>query len=1050
MISWFCKNGVAANLLMISIIGLGLISFHGRVPLEVFPDFALDSVTVRVPFRGATPGEVEEGVIIRIEEAIQDLEGIKKITSTAKENIGTVSVEVERGYDDRELLDDIKTRVDAINTFPDLTEQPVYTIASRRREVITVAVAGDLPEGEIRKVGERVRDDLTALPEVTQVVLRAVRPYEIGIEVSEAALDEYGMTFSQVANAVRSSSLDLSAGRIRTDGGDIMVRTKGQAYQGDEFRQIVVLTREDGSRVTVGDVAEVNDGFEEEPRFAVFNERPCAMVDVYRVGNQSAIEVAEAVKAYVARTGPTLPPGMEMKYWKDRSKIVKARLATLTRSALQGGLLVFCLLALFLRLSIARWVCLGIPVSFMGAFIFMPMLGVTINIVSLFAFILVLGIVVDDAIVTGENIYRHMKMGSDGETAAIEGTKEVAVPVTFGILTTVVAFLPIAMIGGTRGKIFAHIPYIVIPVLLFSLIESKLVLPSHLKHMKGIGEESDSLFHRLQRQIADGLEYVIEALYRPVLQVALQWRYLTIALFAGVSFLMIAQVPAGKMRFIFFPRVQSERATCVLTMPAGTPIEVTRKHVDRIRHEATALRGKYIDPETGESIIKDVFSVAGNDGRNKGTNLGNILFEIVPPEHRSLKVTSSDLVKEWRTNIGPITGVRELSFRAEIGRSGDPIDVQLGGQDFDQLEAVAAKVRVKLAEYPGVFDITDTLQESRQELQLKIKPEAEQLGLTMRDLARQVRQAFFGEEAQRIQRGRDDVRVMVRYPLRDRRSIGDLENMRIRLANGVEVPFTEVADVTIGRSFSAIQRIDRNRTISVRADVDKKNADLSGIKTDLVVWLDGVMAEHPGVRYVMAGEAEEQREAMGSVALGGLVVLFALYALLAIPFRSYTQPLIVMSVIPFGVAAAILGHVIMRMDLSILSIFGILALTGVVVNDSLVLVDFINRHRDEAGGVLEAVRDAGVKRFRPILLTSLTTFAGLTPLIFEKSTQAQFLIPMAVSLGFGILFTTFITLLVVPANYLILEDICDIYRDDPVDEEDVAVVEDAGEPALSG
>lgn len=1032
MIRWFCKNEVAANLLMVVILIAGLVC-ASRVPLEVFPDFSLDMITVRVPVRGATPGEVEDSVLIRIEEAIHDLEGIEQIVAKANEGMASVSIEVASGHDQRDLLDRIKNRVDAINSFPDTIERPTFSLAIHQREVIAVVVAGDVPEKVLRELGERVRDDLTAISGITQVTLQPKRPYEIAIEISEQALDTYTLTFSQVANAIRSSSVDLSAGSIRAAGGDILVRTKGQAYVYADFASVVLRTNLDGTRLTVGDVATVLDGFEEDAVTVAFNGKPAMMVEVYRVGEQSAIEIADKVKTYVAQMQEQAPPGVEFNFWRDRSKIIKNRLSTLARSATQGGILVFILLFIFLRFTVALWVCIGIPVCFMGAFLLMPLTGVTINIISCFAFILVLGIVVDDAIVTGENIYRHVKEGGNSTLAAITGTQQVAVPVTFGVLTTIVAFVPIMMMGGARGALFKQIPLIVIPVLVFSLIESKLILPSHLKHMRS--EEPNNVLFRFQQAIARGLELFIEKIYQPFLFLALRWRYTTLAVFVGAAVILIVLVPSGRMRFVFFPRVDSEVATATLVMPIGTPLADTERHVARLRDEARKLQDKHIDPKSGESIVIHIQSQTGAGGRSRGPHLGSVSVEIVPPENRTLKIRSSELVKEWRAAIGSLPGARELNFRAEIGRSRDPIDVKLSGQDFDGIAVVAAQLREKLAEYPTVFDIAGTYQDGKEEIQLKIRPEAEHLGITQRELARQVRQAFFGEEAQRIQRGRDDVRVMVRYPKEQRGSIGNLQNMRIRTEDA-RIPFHEVADFAIGRGFSSITRVDRARTISVTADIDKQNTDMEGIKTELTEFLDAAVLAQPGVRYKFGGEAEEQADSIKSLRIGALLVLFVIYALLAIPFRSYLQPMIVMSVIPFGVASAILGHFILGLDLSLMSLFGILALTGVVVNDSLVMVDYINQHRRQEGGLMQAVVGAGGCRFRPILLTSLTTFAGLMPLIFETSTQAQFLIPMAVSLGFGILFTTFVTLLMVPVNYLILEDVFGKLRVLFVDDED--------------
>ncbi|GMQ75242.1 MAG: efflux RND transporter permease subunit [Gammaproteobacteria bacterium] len=1029
MIAWFARNGVAANLLMLVIVFVGLYAVLTRIPLEVFPAFELDIITVRVPFRGATPADVEEGVVTRVEEAIYDLEGIKQLRSRASEGFASITVELDSGFEPRDLLDDIKNRVDAISTFPGEVERPVYSIAKRIHEVISVVVSGDLGERELRRYGERVRDDISAIPGITQVELRAVRPYEIAIEIPENTLHRHGLTIDAVAEAIRRASLDLSAGSIKTSGGEILLRTKEQAYIAADFASIVVLSRADGTRLTLGDIADIRDGFEENPVRARFNKKPAVVIEVNRIGGQNAIDVADKVKRYIEDAQGRFPASVTLSYWRDRSQVVKSRLGTLTRSALQGGLLIFLLLALFLRFSVALWVCVGIPVAFMGALALMPTLGVSINVISLFAFILVLGVVVDDAIVTGENIYTHVKRGEAPGEAVVRGTQEVALPVTFGILTTVAAFVPLLMIEGARGQMFAQIPLIVIPALLFSLVESKLILPAHLRHLD-LGRPDPPLV-RLQQKVADGLERAIVRLYQPVLALALRYRYLALSLFVGTAVVVGGIVASGQINFIFFPRIQSETARATLTMPAGTPFEVTAGYIDRIARAAQEIRDKYVDAETGKSVVKDILSTQGSTGGSGAgaSNLGRVTFEIESPEKRTLEVTSSQLVREWRRAIGIIPGTESLTFRAELGHGGgSPVEVRLAGSDIEQLAALAGEIKTRLRQYSGVFDVGDSFEAGKQELQLAIKPEAELLDLSATALARQVRQAFFGEQAQRIQRGRDDVRVMVRYPESERRSLQNLESMRIRSPSGIEVPFSEVADATMGRGYAVIKRVDRRRVVTVSADVNKETTNIESIKRDLLAFLASIEPRFPDVRYSLEGEAREQRESFGSLRLGLAFVLFIIYALLAIPFKSYGQPLIVMSVLPFGVVGAILGHMLLGLNLSIFSLMGMLALIGVVVNDSLILVDYVNRRRAEGRPTIEAVRIAGVARFRAVMLTSLTTFAGLAPLIFEKSTQAQFLIPMAVSLGFGILFATFITLFLVPVNYMILEDLVKPFR----------------------
>ena len=1020
MIAWFARNHVAANLLLITILIAGLFSLSNRIPLEVFPSFATDRINISVSLRGATPEDVEKSISIRIEEAIQDLEGVKQIDSRSQEGSSSVNIEVDSGYDPREMLADIKSRVDEINTFPADAEKPVISLVTRKRDVIAVTVASIYSEKETREYAEKVLDDLLNNPEITQVELKGVRNYEISIEVPQNKLRQYELTIAQISSAISNSSTDISAGNLRTRGGDILLRSKGQAYRKDEFEKIAIKTNVDGSIIRLSDIAIIQDAFEEMPVRARFNGKKAAFLDVYRIGQQSAIDVADAVRTYITDQQSSLPVGIELSFWDDDSQIVKNRISTLTTSAFQGGILVLALLTLFLRPSIAFWVFIGIPVSFMGAFIMMPVFGVTLNIMSLFAFILVLGIVVDDAIVTGENIYTHLKTAESGEMAAILGTQEVATPVTFGVLTTIAAFLPLAFIEGARGALFAQIPVIVIPVLIFSLIESKFVLPSHLKNLKlRSTAENQSKFSKMQQAFADGFERAIIRFYQPLLKRAINNKTTTLVGFVGVFLVIIALIMSGWSKFIFFPRIPSETVRASLSLPAGTPFEVTNKYIVKMAEKADLLKQKYLEPSTNESVIINILASAG--GRGGASNTGSVRFEITPPESRELAITSSELVKEWRNLIGPIPGAESITFRAEIGRSSDPIHVQFKANSLETLKEVTDKVKVKLATYPTVFDITDSLSNGKEELQIELTEQGKALGITRVSISRQVRNAFFGSQVQRIQRGRDDVRVMVRLPLDERRTTADLENILIVTPSGGSVPLSHVAKLIPGKSPSTISRVDRYRTANVSADVEKSNTNMTVLQADLKAYLDELVVHYPGVSHSLEGEAKEQRESFGSLGWALLFVFFIIYALLAIPFKSYLQPIIVMSIIPFGMIGAVVGHWIMGLPLTIMSLLGMLALIGVVVNDSLVLVDFINKKRQEGGLLMEAVLTAGAARFRPVMLTSLTTFIGLMPLLFEQSTQAQFLIPMAVSLGFGILFATFITLILVPVNYLIVE-----------------------------
>jgi multidrug efflux pump subunit AcrB len=1030
MISWFARNSVAANLLMVTIMIGGALALNDGVRLEIFPFSDPDTVTVSVPLRGATPEDVELGIAVRIEEAVQDLEGIDKITSRSVEGSTRVWIEIDADYDPRELLDDIKSRVDAINVFPADTEKPVISLSQHSWAVISVVIAGDYSEDEIRLYAERVRDDLLRVDGITKVSLGSVRRYEIAIEASSDRLREFNVTLEDIAQAIRSSSVDISAGNVRTEGGDVLIRSKGQAYRRTDFESIVVKTNPDGSIVRVSDIATVLDGFEEESLRTRFNGKYAAFVDVERVGNQSAITISEIVKGYIDSKQGTLPVGMELSYWDDDSARLKDRLGIMTNSAIQGGVLVILLLSLFLRPAIAFWVFLGIPISFLGAFIVLYYFDISLNLMSAFGFIMVLGIVVDDAIVTGENVYSHMRQGDAGLSAAIHGTKEVAIPVTFGILTTIAAFMPLAFIEGRMGEVFAPIPAVVIPVLIFSLVESKLILPAHLKHIQlHEHDHKASGFQAWQSRFADGFEKMILRYYEPALKFCLRNRYSTVAAFAGVLIVLIMLIVSGWTRFVMFERLEGETARAALTMPVGTPFDVTSRHAEKLVAAANILQEKYTDPDTGHSMIINILSSVGSGGRSNGSHLARVQLETVPRQNRTIDFSVAKMNNEWRDLTGPIPGAESLIFRASFFRAGDPIDIQFSGNSLETLNAVGEEVKKQLATYPGVFEIADSLSDGKEELQIELSPQGHLLGLTRNEIVNQVGQGFKGLQAQRIQRGRDDIRVLVRFPIDERRTVASLKEMLITAPNGRLIPLANVATINPGRGPSQITRIDGYRVLNVTADVDKDNTNMVVLLADLRAYVDSLLVKYPSISYTLEGEQARQAETFGSLQLGIIIVLFAIYCMLALPLKSYIQPVIVMSVIPFGVIGAIIGHWIMGVTLTILSVLGLMALIGVVINDSLVLVDFINqRHRNAGEPLLSAVERAGVVRFRPVMLTSLTTFFGLTPLLMDQSSSAQFLIPMAVSLGFGILFATLITLILVPTNMMIADDIARYFK----------------------
>ncbi|HVR36616.1 MAG TPA: efflux RND transporter permease subunit, partial [Methylomirabilota bacterium] len=1002
-------------------------------------------ISVSVLHPGAAPEEVEEGVCVRIEEAIQGLDGIKRIRSTAREGSGTVIVELLPGTDPRSALDDVKARVDAIETFPEEAEKPVIQEIILRSQVISVAVSGHAPEATLKRLGEQVRDEITSLPGVTQAELVVARPYEVSIEVSEESLRRFELTFDEVARAVRRASLDLPGGSLKTDGGEFLLRVKGQAYRAPAFEAIPLRAQADGSRLMLGDVARVVDGFAETDQEARFNGAPAVAVQVFRVGNQNALTLADTVRNYAETAQARMPDGITLTAYQDYSEYLRSRLNLLLRNAAIGFVLVFLVLALFLRFRLAFWVAIGIPVSFLGTLWLMPTLDISINMLTLFAFLLVLGIVVDDAIVVGENIHTELQTGKPPLQAAIDGCRRVAVPVIFSVLTTVAAFAPMTMVEGNTGKVMRGIPLIVIPTLIFSLIESMWVLPHHLSRVRQQTNNTGKpgVFHplkRFQRAFSHGLERFVERAYRPFLERCLEWRYLTLSVGAAMLILCLGLVGGGWLKFQFFPPVEGDDIAAYITLPEGTPPEITRRAVEQLERTAHALRREFdanASPDgEGGSLFRHTLASVGDQpyrtavSRNAGStgenfarpNVGEVHIQLAPSEERD--ISSREIVNRWRELTGQIPDAVELVFTSSIFSSGNAIDIQLSGPNVEHLRQAAGELKTLLARYPGVIDIADSHRAGKREVKLSIQPSAEALGLTLEDLGRQVRQAFHGEEAQRIQRGRDDVKVMVRYPEDGRQSLGDLENLRIRLPDGTGVPFSEVAIATLGHGYSSIQRVDRQRAINVTADVDlsegNSNEILAGLRESA---LPELKAKYPGLRYDFEGEQREQTETIGSLQRGFMLALFFIFALIAIPLKSYLHPLIVMSSIPFGFVGAVIGHLVMGLELTVLSMFGLVALAGVAVNDTLVLVDFINRARREGMALHQAVRQAGMARFRPILLTSLTTFAGLTPLLLERSVQAQFLIPMAVSLGFGVLYCTFTSLILIPAQYLIAEDV---------------------------
>ncbi len=837
------------------------------------------------------------------------------------------------------------------------------------------------------------------------------------------------MTLDEVAAAVRRGSLDLPAGSIRTNAGDIQLRTIGQAYVGLDFEDILVRTNADGSRVLLKDVANIKDGFEETGRFSEFNGKPAFTIRVFSVGGQSELEISQKVRDYVENKLQTIPSGVGMKAWADVTFYLKGRLDMMIKNLIIGAMLVFLALALFLRLKLAFWVMVGLPVAFLGTIFLMPTFGITINLISLFGFILVLGIVVDDAIVIGESSYTSMRAKGHSVDNILDGVFKVAMPATFGVLTTIAAFLPILMISGIMGNFFSAIGWVVTLCLLFSIVESKLILPAHLAHMKVRRYRADTQNRliRFQRFFSEGLHTVVDKYYLPLLEKCLRRRYLTLSVFLSLLILSLGLLAGGVLRSVFFPDIAADFVQVDLKMNEGTPAART---IDAIRQIQDGLWD--LDAEISrEHGLESGVLVSGAVSFARGNTGGLIMSEMT--KENQANISGPDLLRRWRETVGEIPGAKQLGFSVAAGSlsAGAAISLQLIGADVEQVGRAAQELTSRMRSYEGLYDIRNTFEGGRSEIKLNVKPEAESLGITLQDLASQVRAGFYGTEVQRIQRGQDEVKVMVRFPSDERDSVGYLNNMKIRTPNGGRVPFRSVAEVELGKSPSLIQRFDRERAVRISAEVDKERYEPGKIQADILEKeLPEVLAKYSGVRSRLSGMSQQQVEVQRDLLQGGLLAIFLIYALMAIPLKSYSQPLIIMSVIPFGIIGALAGHLILALPVSLMSYIGIIALSGVVVNDSLILVDFVNRERQAGTALDQAVKKAAKTRFRAILLTSLTTFLGLAPIaIFETSLQAQLVVPMAASLAFGILFATVITLLLIPVLYLILDDFGNWWRE---------------------
>lgn len=1045
-LAWMARNTVAANLLMAALILGGIMMlFSGRIKQEVFPEFALDVVTVSVAYPGASPSEVERAVTTTIEEAVRGVDGVKEVSSTSSESGASVVVRLLLNANKDRALADIKAAVDRITTFPQDAERAVTSLVAFRNRVVSLVLYGDASEKALRALAERTRDELLQNKNITVVELAGVRPLEISVEVDREKLREYGLTLAQVASAIRAANVELPAGGIKTDTGEILLRTKQRRDYGRDFGSIAVRSMADGTQLKLSDIARIDDSFADTDQEAWFNGKRAAMVQVFRVGSETPITVSDSVRQYVKDHAESLPGGVKLSVWDDRSVMFRERIDLLMRNARLGLLLVLFSLGLFLEIRLAFWVTMGIPISFLGALLFLPNGNISINMISLFAFLVTLGIVVDDAIVVGEAVYKRQRDGLPLGKAAVAGVRDVATPVIFSVLTTIVAFSPLLFVPGTMGKFFRNIPVVVILVLAISLLESLLVLPAHLSHenpiaafmrrmVAGVFGKNLGPFGwvaRQQQRFSAWVEGKIEDSFVPGLNVVVRNRYISLAVGFAVLVASFGLIAGGRINFTFMPKIQMDVVFAQLEMPYGTPVSQSKTHMLRMVKAAEDVLAQHGGFEkNARGIFSQVgasnFGGMGGPGRRgggAGSHVSEIAVLMVSMDQRS--ITARDFSDKWRDRIGDVPGADKLRFRFTSGASAEaPISIRLSHTNVKKLERAAGQLAARIRGFAGVKDIDDGVSLGKTQFDFELKPEARALGITEVDLARQVRASFFGAEASRQQRGRDEIRVYVRLPKDQRKSVFDLESLLIRTPSGGEVPLGVAARIKRGRAYTQIKREDGRRTITVEGDVveGKANANkiMSELKRDAIPPL---MASYPGLQWSLGGQQRAQADSLKSLGTGFLMALIVMFALMAIPFKSYSQPLIIMTSIPFGIVGAIGGHLLMGYDLSILSMMGLVALSGVVVNDSLVLISAINDFRAKGSGLVEAVVAGGARRFRPIILTSLTTFVGLAPMIFETSMQARFLIPMALSLGFGVLFATVIVLLLVPCIYLVLEDI---------------------------
>ncbi|WP_127845660.1 efflux RND transporter permease subunit [Psychroflexus aestuariivivens] len=1009
-IAFMARNSVITNLIMILLISGGIYTMV-NIQKEVFPQFQLDFVEVNVTYPGAAPAEVEQGILLPVEETIRGIQGIKEIVSTASEGTGNITIELVAGTDRMKAFQDIDQAVSRINTFPDDIEQPQVSLQARQRDVMEIALYGEVDIWTLRKLAEQMRNTLLSNPEITQVEIGSVPDYETIIEIPRYKLQEYGLTLGQVADIISESSQDVPAGAVETNSGEILLRMKERKQWADGFEKITILTSDSGANVTLGDLAVLNDTFEESGFHGKFNQTPSVEMEIFRIGDQSPLVIAESVKQIMDEF--PLPPGVKFRIDSNRAEDYRERLSLLTENGILAIVIVLVILTLFLEYRLAFWVMMGMAISFVGGIILLPMIGVSINMISMFGFLVVLGIVVDDAVVVGENIYEKRQQGMSFMEAAIEGARDVSKPVVFSILTTIIAFLPLLFIPGETGKFWWPLPAVVIVILAVSLFEALFILPSHLAHLSTKKKKKWIVkLEGYQQSFAKGFEHIIETYYRPFLDLCLKFRYITLSLAFSLLIVVGGFAYSDHMGMILMPQVAAEEIEAGVRLPVGT----TRLQAEEVAEKITAATQRMFEEN-------DLYKIAEGIKTNiRGQNFIDTEIVLLPPDQRDM--SAAEVIALWRDNIGDIKGVDQITFEAERGPGSyrQDISVDLSHSDREVLERASMAFYDRMEALENSRDVSDNYNKGKLQYDFKILPEGRILGLTSNEVGRQVRNAFFGALALRQLRGINEIEVRVKLPLEERRDIQNLENFIIRTPAGVEVPLLDVVDVSQREAFTSINRRDGRRVVNIGFDVEPANAVNRVLARVKEQELPKLKADYPGVTWTFEGGQADMRESTQSLWSNFMLAILIIYALLAMAFSNYIQPIIVMTAIPFGIVGAVLGHILLGYDLSLVSLMGVIALSGVVVNDSLIMIDYANKKRKKLS-IYEAIHEAGLRRFRPIILTTLTTFGGLTPIILETSSQAFYLIPMAISLGFGIIFATSIILVIVPCLYLTLEDL---------------------------